>query len=354
MGRVFSRQNSPALLPPSQAKVAPSAPDVPSREKYVHVRDRKVLKVLRPRHGTARGHGALREGGKKAPGPGVFALYRSISSSGLQKHSAIHRRTFSCPERRRTQEAGIPFPLVFSTLFAGPLLLHSDGVSLDTVSILCLFTCCFPPLSPSESALSIVLGRWPSAVTHLRPVCAALGLHCRPSPSRLTVGSRALCSGYPTLSGVVAALSCHRSLYTAMSSLKRKAGGGAQPDPKKPKQNGSITSFFGAPKSSAKANGGASDSSSPVFNKSKWVAGLTPEQKDLLQLEIDTLHESWLAHLKDDLTSREFLDLKRFLDRETTAGKKWFPPKEDVYSWCVVPETCARVHFPVQVPARRP
>lgn len=60
---------------------------------------------------------------------------------------------------------------------------------------------------------------------------------------------------------------------------------------------------------------------------------MTDEQKELLKLEIDTLDPSWLAHLKDEIMSKEFLDLKRFLDREAGAGKKIFPPREDIYSW---------------------
>ncbi|KAI5467281.1 uracil-DNA glycosylase [Mariannaea sp. PMI_226] len=116
-----------------------------------------------------------------------------------------------------------------------------------------------------------------------------------------------------------------------MSTLKRKANSTPNgSETKKPKANGSISSFFGAaPKPANAAN------AAPVvkFDKAKWIAGLTPEQKDLLQLEIDTLDDSWLAHLKDDITTKEFLELKKFLNRETSAGRKWFPPKEDIYSW---------------------
>ncbi|WYZ44309.1 hypothetical protein EsH8_VII_000745 [Colletotrichum jinshuiense] len=119
-----------------------------------------------------------------------------------------------------------------------------------------------------------------------------------------------------------------------MSTLKRKAGTLSAADSKKPKQDGSIMSFFGAPKPAAgKGVAAAPEPPTVKFDKTKWAAGLTDEQKELLKLEIDTLHESWLAHLKDELISKEFLDLKRFLNRETEAGKKWFPPKEDVYSW---------------------
>ncbi|KAL2154441.1 hypothetical protein VTH82DRAFT_3117 [Thermothelomyces myriococcoides] len=122
-----------------------------------------------------------------------------------------------------------------------------------------------------------------------------------------------------------------------MSTLKRKAGTEAGADPKKAKQ-GSIMTFFGAPKPSsgtgAGADGAAAPEPSPIkFDKAKWVASLNPEQRRLLQLEIDTLHESWLGLLKDELVTKEFLDLKRFLEREAAAGKKIFPPKEDIYSW---------------------
>jgi uracil-DNA glycosylase len=63
------------------------------------------------------------------------------------------------------------------------------------------------------------------------------------------------------------------------------------------------------------------------------VATLTDEQKELLALEINTLHESWLAHLKDELVTREFLQLKRFLKAEVQRGVTVFPPSKDVYSW---------------------
>jgi uracil-DNA glycosylase len=65
------------------------------------------------------------------------------------------------------------------------------------------------------------------------------------------------------------------------------------------------------------------------------VKTLSGEQKDLLALEIGTLHESWLKELKDELTSSGFLELKKFLKKEHEAGKKIFPLAEDVYSWCV-------------------
>lgn len=105
-------------------------------------------------------------------------------------------------------------------------------------------------------------------------------------------------------------------------SLKRKAADAAASDAKKTKVNSSITAFF------------SSQEAKPVdFDKAKWVEGLTPEQKDLLKLEIQTLHESWLAHLTDEITSPGFLKLKRFLKTEQANGTTIYPPSGDIYSW---------------------
>ncbi|KAL2755017.1 hypothetical protein ACRALDRAFT_1082596 [Sodiomyces alcalophilus JCM 7366] len=116
-----------------------------------------------------------------------------------------------------------------------------------------------------------------------------------------------------------------------MSTLKRKASNEQTSDSKKAKQNGSITSFFST--TVTPKNSEPSAKTAAAFDKEKWAASLTDEQRQLLQLEIDTLHESWLALLKDDIVTKEFLDLKRFLHREMSNGRRWFPPKEDVYSW---------------------
>ncbi|KAF8847495.1 uracil-DNA glycosylase [Acephala macrosclerotiorum] len=146
-------------------------------------------------------------------------------------------------------------------------------------------------------------------------------------------------------------------------SLKRKAANALTGDAKKSKGDGSITSFFGPPKtvsSTTKSSTAAAlkadadaevetettvtkdgnttttASAAPAlskFNKEAWVKTLTEEQKNLLGLEINTLDDSWLKELKSEITSREFLELKRFLKKEHDTGKKVFPPAEDVYSW---------------------
>lgn len=113
-------------------------------------------------------------------------------------------------------------------------------------------------------------------------------------------------------------------------SLKRKAAE-ATTEAKKPKPNGSITAFFGAPKPSP--NSKPSSAAAAKFDRDAWVSKLTEEHKELLQLELDTLHESWLPHLKDVLVNPQFLELKRFLKKELSSGKTVFPPMKDVYSW---------------------
>ena len=112
-------------------------------------------------------------------------------------------------------------------------------------------------------------------------------------------------------------------------SLKRKATEAALSDAKKSKANGSITSFLVKTVSTTKVSGtiaanvtSAPPTASAKFDKEAWVKALSAEQRDLLALEIGTLHESWLKELKDEVTSKEFLDLKRFLKKEHEAGKK--------------------------------
>ncbi|KAK9255089.1 uracil-DNA glycosylase-like protein [Lipomyces tetrasporus] len=69
------------------------------------------------------------------------------------------------------------------------------------------------------------------------------------------------------------------------------------------------------------------------FDKQKWIASLIPEQRDLLQLEISTMDESWLAALSSEMTKPYFLTLKRFLVQEHRSNQKILPLAADVYSW---------------------
>ena len=125
------------------------------------------------------------------------------------------------------------------------------------------------------------------------------------------------------------------------TAVKRKGAAlTSSQDAKKPKANGNIAAFFGTPKAASTCSSGtnfAPNPPAPKFDKKKWIDGLSAEQKELLQLEINTMDDSWLAVLKDDMTTKEFLNLKKFLKQETVSGTKWFPPAEDVYSWFVCP-----------------
>lgn len=121
-----------------------------------------------------------------------------------------------------------------------------------------------------------------------------------------------------------------------MSASKRKADAAAANDAKKAKKDSSLTSFFGPPKITSSVSSTPPEAQGavpPKFDKEKWIATLNDEQKDLLKLEIDTLDLTWLAALKDELTTPSFLALKRFLKKEIEIGKKVFPPLPEVYSW---------------------
>jgi uracil-DNA glycosylase len=126
--------------------------------------------------------------------------------------------------------------------------------------------------------------------------------------------------------------------------LKRKAAALPANDAKKPKANGSIASFLkpvvtvSSTTTVTVATTSVTQVSPPAastWDKEAWVKKLSDEQRQLLALEIATLHDSWLKELRDEVTSESFLNLKRFLRQEAESGKKIFPPSQDVYSWFV-------------------
>ncbi|CDK29014.1 unnamed protein product [Kuraishia capsulata CBS 1993] len=78
--------------------------------------------------------------------------------------------------------------------------------------------------------------------------------------------------------------------------------------------------------------GSASQISQIRFDKDAWVNGLSPEIRDLLTLEIETMDSSWLSVLYKELTKPYFLELKRFLKKEFSSSQV-FPPQKDIYSW---------------------
>lgn len=105
-----------------------------------------------------------------------------------------------------------------------------------------------------------------------------------------------------------------------------------------PVKSKSITAFFKpaeGPASKKRVISTASISKAviPKFDKTKWIEGLTAEQRQLLDLEINTLHDSWLAVLHQELVKPYFLNLKRFLEQEKKNKQTIFPPEKDIYSW---------------------
>lgn len=91
-----------------------------------------------------------------------------------------------------------------------------------------------------------------------------------------------------------------------------------------------ITSFF--KKDATVTSSPKTVSKSSPFDKATWLDGLPAKQRDLLKLEIDTLHESWLSALHQELTKPYFIKLKEFIAKER-ASAQIFPPESDVYSW---------------------
>ena len=67
------------------------------------------------------------------------------------------------------------------------------------------------------------------------------------------------------------------------------------------------------------------------FDKVAWIKSLTVEQREILQLEINHLHITWLAFLHKELTKPYFIALKKFL--KSQLNKTIFPPSDKIYSW---------------------
>lgn len=68
------------------------------------------------------------------------------------------------------------------------------------------------------------------------------------------------------------------------------------------------------------------------FDKDAWVALLTEEQRQLLDLEINHLHITWLTFLHQEITKPYFLQLKKFVISQQKS-KTVFPPPHQIYSW---------------------
>lgn len=69
------------------------------------------------------------------------------------------------------------------------------------------------------------------------------------------------------------------------------------------------------------------------FSRSTFIASLSStstskgqaSERDLLQLECETMEISWMRALQEDIRSPAFLELKRFLHGEKSKGVKVYP-----------------------------
>ena len=179
---------------------------------------------------------------------------------------------------------------------------------------------------PCACALSIQMSRLAVRVkSGLGPVCC-------------------LCAGHPNFLPTLFPslvqhlnLNCRRRRRHWTMGTKRKAPSAKEETRKKSR---AITSFFSGageesrkkPRAATPVLSGAGD---PVidFDKDAWAETLTEDQKRLLQLELETMHVSWLAELKDVLITPQFLSLKEFLEREKEEKRIVYPAEADIYSW---------------------
>ncbi|ORZ21120.1 uracil-DNA glycosylase-like protein [Absidia repens] len=76
------------------------------------------------------------------------------------------------------------------------------------------------------------------------------------------------------------------------------------------------------------------DSSFSIDDNKSLFEGLDDETKNLLFLEMTTMHYDWLKVLKPELTKPYFLKVKRtYLKQELLDKKVIYPPAKDIYSW---------------------
>jgi len=71
----------------------------------------------------------------------------------------------------------------------------------------------------------------------------------------------------------------------------------------------------------------------PSEYKKQFIAKLADEQKELLDLEINTMEDSWFQALSDEFLKPYFLNLKKFLKTQYSANQTIFPLQNDIYSW---------------------
>ncbi|OLL24844.1 Uracil-DNA glycosylase, partial [Neolecta irregularis DAH-3] len=154
-----------------------------------------------------------------------------------------------------------------------------------------------------------------------------------PTPNSSNVLTR-LASFHDLLHHLLVHLLFSRLMMSTFPIMKKRKGSPIEntqiSDPSKKLKQGNLSGFF---KSGSSSPAATKSTKASRWNKHEWVQGLTEDQKVLLKLEIDTLHESWLAELHGDLTKDYFLQLKRFLSSEKQSKNTVYPQDADIYSW---------------------
>ncbi|KAL7753375.1 uracil DNA glycosylase [Sorochytrium milnesiophthora] len=95
-----------------------------------------------------------------------------------------------------------------------------------------------------------------------------------------------------------------------------------------------------------------SDNAALALKQTKAVESL--RTLGYLDLELRSIHPSWLRVLADDLKKPYFKQLKAFLDKEAAAGKTVYPPSEDIYTWAASPFDTTKVVIIGQDPYHGP
>ncbi|KAL5504039.1 UNG1 [Sanghuangporus vaninii] len=95
------------------------------------------------------------------------------------------------------------------------------------------------------------------------------------------------------------------------------------------------------------------------FSMQAFKDSLTEEQKELLNLELETMGKSWLKVLKDEFKKPYFISLKKFLWSEGVKGpadanKNIFPAPSNIYAWSKTPLGRVRVVIVGQDPYHTP
>ncbi|THV02844.1 uracil-DNA glycosylase [Dendrothele bispora CBS 962.96] len=131
---------------------------------------------------------------------------------------------------------------------------------------------------------------------------------------------------------------------TLLDSFAISQSTSSEPSAKKLKLSSSDT-MLSASSSAVSSKGpiGLQKLNSIPFSLKAFQESLTEEQRNLLQLECQTMGKSWLKVLKDEIKKPYFISLKRFLWEEgvrnvdDSARSRVYPSPNNIYTWSNTP-----------------